>query len=158
PAPPSYAAVRAPLRLLANAALAFVVACASPHTSPPGETAEGAASPSKGATAAPSSSGGSEARGPLAEEVAAALGVPASRVELTIDPALQRIVDEEMPRVISEWTPAAATAIILEPGTGEILAIADAKTARRAVVTGSTLKMVTIAAALDTGAVRPEDR
>ncbi len=149
---------RALLLALSNATLAFLVACAGPRTATQGETAEGTAPPNQSPQAQGSASPASEAQSPLAEEVAAVMGAPASRVDLTIEPALQRILDEEMARVTADWQPAAATGIILEPSTGELLAIADAKTARRALVTGSTLKPMTFAAALDTGAVRAEDK
>jgi cell division protein FtsI (penicillin-binding protein 3) len=137
--------------------MALVVACANPRPMPPpGVTAEpsGAkATPAISTSATPSAVGVS-----LVDEVAREMDLPASRIELTIDPQLQRIVEEELGRLADEYRPAAATAIILDPAKGELLAIRDAATARRAFVTGSTMKTVTVAAALEAGAVRLEQK
>jgi beta-lactamase regulating signal transducer with metallopeptidase domain len=107
--------------------------------------------------ASPDVKSAAQPRGTLDAEVASAAGGPAESVELTIDPALQRILDDEMPSVASEWRASSATALILDPGTGAILALYDPAATSRAYVTGSTLKAVTIAAALDVGAVRADD-
>ncbi|HVV86380.1 MAG TPA: penicillin-binding transpeptidase domain-containing protein [Kofleriaceae bacterium] len=79
----------------------------------------------------------------------------------TIDPAIQRIAGEELDRAFTDFAPEAGWVIALEPGTGAIRAIAardgtpaDADLPRtRAVVTGSTLKPLTYAAAFDAGAI-----
>jgi beta-lactamase regulating signal transducer with metallopeptidase domain len=83
----------------------------------------------------------------------------------TIDPRLQQIADEELERTLAEWQAVAGTVVVLDPATGEILANAGrAHGARadvavqRAYVTGSTLKAITLAAALDEGVVTPSDR
>jgi hypothetical protein len=97
-------------------------------------------------------------RGTLATEVASTVGATPARVELTIEPSVQKIVDEEMAKVAAEWRASSATAIVLEPKSGAILAMYDPAASSRAYVTGSTLKAVTIGAALDTGVVRMGDR
>jgi beta-lactamase regulating signal transducer with metallopeptidase domain len=117
------------------AAVLFVVACAAP----------GAPAP-----AAP----------------AAALPVPTvPAAASTIDRRLQQLADEEIDRTVAEWQPAAAVIVVLDPATGEILANAGRAhgapadvAVQRAYVTGSTLKAVTLAAALEEGVVTPADR
>lgn len=94
----------------------------------------------------------------LTAEVASVLGAPADRLELTIDRDIQAIVDEELKRMEDEWHPVAATAIVLDPRTGEVLAIHDPRTAAAPRVSGSTMKSLTIAAALDEGAIAVTDR
>jgi cell division protein FtsI (penicillin-binding protein 3) len=86
------------------------------------------------------------------------IGGPAERNELTIDPRLQTIVDEETARVVASTHARSATAIILDPAKGEIVALANPDVARRAHITGSTMKALTIAAALDAGVVRLDQK
>ena len=172
-------------------AMALAVACANPRpasqpdaqSATPGEPRATAAAPAAPATSANAAAGpgaretspavaAAIEHKPLAAEVAKQLGVPASRVELTIDPALQNIVEDELSRLVAEHHPAAATAIVLDPGKGALLAVAsvrtrvkvaegssgEASTAGRAFVTGSTLKPLTAAAALEAGAIRAEQK
>jgi beta-lactamase regulating signal transducer with metallopeptidase domain len=135
----------------AACALSLAMACAHPRASAqPGKGEEGAAR-----AAAPSELGSRET---LAREVSSAIDVPMANLELTIDSALQLVVDEELARLLAEYRPAAATVVVLEPSKGELLAIGDATTARRAFVTGSTLKTMTFAVALDAGAVRVDQK
>ncbi|WP_437913201.1 penicillin-binding transpeptidase domain-containing protein [Sorangium sp. So ce302] len=94
----------------------------------------------------------------LTAEIASVLGAPADRLELTIDRDIQAIVDEEMKRMADEWRPVAATAIVLDPRTGEVLAIHDPSTAAAPRISGSTIKSLTVAAALDEGAIAVTDR
>jgi cell division protein FtsI (penicillin-binding protein 3) len=93
---------------------------------------------------------------------------------LTIDLLLQRVVEEELEAACAEHKPKWAVAVVLNPKTGEILAIANRPTfdpnkfgsaAAEAridrVVTypyepGSTLKPFTTAVALDLGLVKPD--
>lgn len=49
-------------------------------------------------------------------------------VFLTIDEGLQFIAEKELEKAMREWRPAAATAIMMDPGTGEILALANRPT------------------------------
>ena len=82
----------------------------------------------------------------------------AEQNELSIDPRLQVIADEEAARVVATVPARSATAIILDPMKGEILALANPDVARRALITGSTMKALTIAAALDAGVVRVDQK
>ena len=120
-----------------------VVACATPEA-PPAETA---GRPPRPAVV--------EGRGPAALPAASA----------TLEPRLQQIADEELDRTVAEWQPAAGVIVVLDPATGEILAQAGRAggapadvAAGRAYLTGSTLKAITLAAALEEGAVAPADR
>jgi cell division protein FtsI (penicillin-binding protein 3) len=93
---------------------------------------------------------------------------------LTIDMLLQRVVEEELEAACSEHQPKWAVAVVMNPKTGEILALAnrpaydpnkpgDARPEARLnrVVTfpyepGSTLKPFTCAYALDLGLLKPD--
>jgi len=104
---------------------------------------------------------------------------PAKRTEdvvLTIDLVMQHIVERELDRAISDSGAKAASAIVLDPKTGQILAMANRPTvdplaygkgpaeARRnraieyAYEPGSTFKVVSTSAALERGTVTPEQR
>jgi Penicillin binding protein transpeptidase domain/BlaR1 peptidase M56 len=89
----------------------------------------------------------------------------AARGASTIESRLQQIADEELDRTLAEWHASTGTVLVLDPATGEILADAGRAhgapadvAVQRAYFTGSTLKAITLAAALDDGAVRPDDR
>ncbi len=80
----------------------------------------------------------------------------------TIDARMQAIADEEVARAVDAWRAEAGVVLVLEASTGAILASAGRENgapadvaARRAFITGSTLKSFTLAAALDEGAVSP---
>lgn len=91
---------------------------------------------------------------------------------LTIDETIQYIVERELEKVVKERKPKAAYAIVMEPKTGEILAMASwpnfdpneygkypPENRRNHVISdafepGSTMKIVTAAAALEEGTVR----
>src|SRR5579871_3246252 len=90
---------------------------------------------------------------------------PAAPGASTIDRRLQQLAEEEVDRTVAEWQPAAATILVLDPTTGEILANAGRAhgapaeiAVQRAYVPGSTFKTVLLAAALEEGVVTPSDR
>jgi cell division protein FtsI (penicillin-binding protein 3) len=92
-------------------------------------------------------------------------------IVLTIDEGLQFITEKALERGVREWEAASASAIMMNPSTGEILAMANYPTydpnapgastteaKRNRAITdtfepGSTFKLVMAAAALETGAV-----
>ncbi|MEP6822554.1 MAG: penicillin-binding protein 2, partial [Chthoniobacterales bacterium] len=96
------------------------------------------------------------------------------RVNLTVDLNLQNIVENEIDAAMREYQPEKATIILMRPGTGEVLAMAnrpafdlnqrnEAKPEQmknRAVIDmmepGSTFKIVTAAAALNEKKVQPD--
>lgn len=99
---------------------------------------------------------------------------PGASIELTIDLPLQRIVERELQAGVAENRAVGGTAIVMDPWTGDILALANVPTfnpnafgdfgaasVNRAVQSvyepGSTFKIVTASAALEEGLVRPED-
>jgi cell division protein FtsI (penicillin-binding protein 3) len=82
----------------------------------------------------------------------------------TIDPRLQTIADDELGRALAEWHAAAGTVLVMDPSTGEILADAGRArgaaadvAVRSAYVTGSTIKAITLAAALEEGVLSPTE-
>ena len=101
------------------------------------------------------------------------LNDPHQDVYLTIDAVLQHIVERELERVVREQRADAASAVLMEPSSGKILAMANRPTAdlerfgkygaeskkNRTVVAryepGSTFKIFTAAALLDQGLVQP---
>lgn len=96
-------------------------------------------------------------------------------LELSIDERLQHIVERELKAAIDDTNADAGTAIVMDPHTGEILAMASAPTfnpndynassesarRNRAVQDiyepGSTFKLVTAAAAIEENVIRPGD-
>ncbi len=101
--------------------------------------------------------------------------VPGASLELTIDRYLQYIAERELRAGVAEHRARGGAVVIMAPHTGEILAIANSPSFNPNVFTkagpdqwrnravqdiyepGSTFKMVTASAALETGAFSPND-
>ena len=91
-------------------------------------------------------------------------GVP-PRVGTANDAAMQRAADEGIAAIAAQWSPELATIIVLDPATGEILANAGQSAGKTADVAstvaidpGSTLKPITIAAALEMHAITVDQK
>lgn len=97
-------------------------------------------------------------------------------VRLTVDTALQSIVEEELDKAVKQYAPEKAIAIMMRPKTGEILAMANRpnfnlnerneaepeEMKNRAIIDmiepGSTFKIVTVSGALNERLVRPDTK
>jgi beta-lactamase regulating signal transducer with metallopeptidase domain len=101
--------------------------------------------------------------------VSAPAGVTASGVAprsgTANDTAIQRGADEEIAAIAAEWSPDVATVVVLDPATGEILANAGLSAGKPADVAttlamppGSTMKAITVTAALETRAITVDQK
>ncbi|MBN1774157.1 MAG: transpeptidase family protein [Deltaproteobacteria bacterium] len=122
--------------------------------------------------------GGRDARGRLVfSDGLGQVEVPqGQRVELAIDRTIQYIAEQELEAALATFEGRAASVVVMNPQTGEVLALANAPTfdpnryvdvgadvRRNRALTdryepGSTLKMFTVAALLDSGLVGPEEQ
>jgi cell division protein FtsI (penicillin-binding protein 3) len=100
----------------------------------------------------------------------------ALNVRLTLDAGLQYVAEQELARAVKETRALAGSAVVLDPMTFEVLALAHvptfdpnnpgttpAESRRNPAISncyepGSTLKVLLAAAALDTQSVRPDER
>ena len=90
----------------------------------------------------------------------------AARTSSTLDSRVQQVVREELDQAVAQWRPEAGLAVVIDPVSGNVLAIQGREGTRdepwlardRAYVTGSTLKPLTIAAAIDQAAIDPDGR
>ena len=96
-----------------------------------------------------------------------------ARIELTLDQGMQLATERALATAVRASRALSGVAVVLDPQTGEILAMAscppgnpnappDPETARNRAVTevfepGSTMKVLTLAGALDHGTLRPTD-
>ncbi|MGH1342972.1 MAG: penicillin-binding transpeptidase domain-containing protein [Nannocystales bacterium] len=95
-------------------------------------------------------------------------------VVLTLDSALQAMVEEEINTLVENWTPVSASVLVVDPRNGEVLAMASRPTfdpnhgiddidqtvnhaVNRAFEPGSTMKAITVAAALEQGVIRRDE-
>ncbi|RKY38369.1 MAG: penicillin-binding protein 2 [Candidatus Omnitrophota bacterium] len=102
--------------------------------------------------------------------------VNGANLTLTLDIIIQYIVEKELKKTVEEYKPSSASVIVLNPHTGEVLALANYPTfdpntffsfspsyyRNRAITDifepGSTFKIVSACAALEEGVVSLEDR
>ena len=119
-----------------------------------------------------------DARGRIisSEEKALDPEVMGNNVVLTLDHTVQYIAEKELARGVAKYNAASGTALVMQPKTGEILAMAQVPTMdpnrysqfseyarRNRLVTdclepGSTYKIFIVASALDADIVKPTDR
>ena len=95
-------------------------------------------------------------------------------VVLSLDTALQAMAEEEINTLVENWTPVSASVLVLDPRSGEVLAMASRPTfdpnhkiddidqtvnhaVNRAFEPGSTMKAITVAAALEQGVIRRDE-
>jgi cell division protein FtsI (penicillin-binding protein 3) len=101
--------------------------------------------------------------------------VPGANVELTIDENIQYIAEKELAQAIQDTGSAAGSVLVMNPSTGDLLAMANwptfdpnvpsssspASRQNRAISDiyepGSTFKTITLSAAIDSGAVTPNE-
>lgn len=118
-----------------------------------------------------------DARGHVvfADNVFGPEGVVGNTVELTIDRTLQHIAEQELEAVIRTFNAKAGHVMVMDPNTGEVLALANRPTYNPNAISqskpeerrnraaldvfepGSTLKIFTLAAALNSGVLRPDE-
>jgi cell division protein FtsI/penicillin-binding protein 2 len=101
---------------------------------------------------------------------------PGHSLVLTLDSYLQAETERVLRQTVATWHAASGSAIVMDPWTGDVLALANApdydvahyyrypadslrdRAVEDAYEPGSVFKLITAAAALDSGKVTPEDR
>jgi len=95
-------------------------------------------------------------------------------VTLTVDSAIQAMVEDELNEIVDRWHPVGASIVVLDPRNGEVLGLGSrptfdpnhkveklAQTSSLAIQAayepGSTMKAITVAAALDEGVIRANE-
>jgi hypothetical protein len=94
----------------------------------------------------------------LAAQAARVTGMPETGITLTIEPRIQAIAEAETARELQRPAARAAFVVVIEPGTGYVLALTSPRAATASYAPGSTLKALTIAAALDEGKLGVDER
>ena len=94
-------------------------------------------------------------------------------VVLTIDSAIQSMAEEEINALVENWMPVSASVVVMDPRNGEVLAMTSRPTfdpnhpvetldqtvnqaVQGAFEPGSTMKAITVAAALEQGTIRKD--
>jgi len=113
---------------------------------------------------------------PFSQQKIVKAAKPGLSLELTLDSYLQYVTESALAKQVKTYNARSGSAIVMDPNTGEVLAMANIPTfdpnafwkypldARRnravldAYEPGSTYKLVTAAAALESGKVTPETR
>ncbi len=85
---------------------------------------------------------------------------PGKSVTLTLDKTIQFIAEKELAKAVQESNAKSGMALVMESDTGKVLAMANYPTFNPnsdSFEPGSTFKIFTIAAALDSGVIKPTD-